>query len=229
MTTRRQRSAVLDREIVAALRKRRKRKRHHSTRKEDLWDVAMDAIIEGDAARAAEVTEEIGTTHRSLAPTQAFSKALHVAPRTVRQRYFDLVGLPGSIDDARPASFPKRLRHGGYTATFQGVDENYPGDPNASARWTITRAGKAVGTMWEGRSYGWGKPSTTMRELVWGGAMPPGESDSRTPEYGIGFDQGPAPSHEEALAKFARAADRLITWRQKHGHPAQGFKRKAKK
>lgn len=222
-------TAQLDREIAASIRKPRKSKRRHSTRKEDLWDVAMDAIVEGNAERAAEITEEIGTAHRSLAPTTAFSSALRAAPRAVRQRYFDLAGLPGSVDDTRPASFPKRLRHGDYTATLKGVeDENYPGDPNASARWTITRRGKEVGSMHEGRSYGWGRPTTTMRQLVWGGAMPPGESDSRTPEYGIGFDQGPSDGHAAALAKFARAADRLIAWREKHGHPALGHKRKAK-
>ena len=127
----------------------------------------------------------------------------------------------------RPKSFPKRLRHGLYTATFKGIDERFPGDKLASARWTITRRGKEVGTMHEGSAYGWGRPTSTMRQLVWGGTLPPGASDSRTAEYGISFDQQPAASHAEALANFARAADRLIEWRRQHEQA--GKEKRAKK
>jgi hypothetical protein len=126
----------------------------------------------------------------------------------------------------RPTSFlPKRLKHGDYVATFKGIDERFPGDPIASARWEIKRRGKEVGTMHESSAYGWGRPTTTLRQLVWGGKMPPGASDSRTAEYGLGFDQGPADSHAEALAQFARAADLLIKWRHDHGFAAMGFTR----
>jgi hypothetical protein len=128
----------------------------------------------------------------------------------------------------RPKTFPKRLQHGLYTATFKGINERFPGDPLASAHWKITRRGKEVGTMHEGSAYGWGRPTSTPRQLVWGGVQPPGASDSRTSEYGLTFDQGPADGYAEALAKFAKAADRLIEWRQKHGHPAMGFARGSK-
>src|SRR5512143_1659427 len=122
----------------------------------------------------------------------------------------------------RPASFPKRLKHGLYTATFKGIDERFPGDKLGSAHWKITRRGKEVGTMHEGTAYGWGRPTSTMRQLVWAGKIPEGSSDPRSPDYGIAFDQGPADSYEDALEKFARAADKLIEWRHKHGFAASG-------
>jgi hypothetical protein len=126
----------------------------------------------------------------------------------------------------REKSLPKRLKHGDYVATFTGLDEpRFPGDTLQSAHWKITRRGKEVGTMHEGRSYGWGRPTATMRQLVWAGPIPPGASDSRTPEYGIAFDTGPHDSHAATLGAFARAADRLIAWRRKHGHAAMGFTR----
>lgn len=113
----------------------------------------------------------------------------------------DASGYVTAADRAgpRPTSFPKRLSHGLYTATFKGIDERFPGDTLASAHWKITRRGKEVGTMHEGSAYGWGRPTSTMRQLVWGGKQPPGASDSRTPEYGLTFDQGPADSHAEGL------------------------------
>lgn len=126
----------------------------------------------------------------------------------------------------REKSLPKRLKHGDYVATF--VEIAHPGTSHASAKWKITRRGKEVGTMHEGSAYGWGRPTTTMRQLVWSGVMPPGESDPRTPEYGIGFDQGPSDSHVTAIAKFAKAADRLIAWRHKHGYAAMGHTRGGK-
>lgn len=124
----------------------------------------------------------------------------------------------------RPSKFPKTLRHGLYTATFQGIkDERFPGDSLASAQWEIKRRGKVVGYMYDGRSYGWGRPHSSMNRLVWAGKHPEGASDARSPNYGILFDQGPSDSYAEALATFARAADRLIKWREQHGYAATGF------
>jgi hypothetical protein len=129
----------------------------------------------------------------------------------------------------REKSLPKRLKHGDYVATFTGLDKpRFPGDTLVSAHWKITRRGKEVGTMHEGRAYGWGRPTATMRQLVWSGTIPPGASDSRTPEYGIAFDTGPHEGHKATLAAFARAADRLIAWRHKHGYAAMGNTRGGK-
>jgi hypothetical protein len=123
----------------------------------------------------------------------------------------------------REKSLPKRLKHGDYIATFEGI--THAGTAHASAKWKITRRGKEVGTMHEGSAYGWGRPTATTRQIVWGGVIPPGASDPRTLEYGIAFDIGPHDSHKATLAAFARAADRLIAWRKKHGYPAMGHKR----
>lgn len=159
-------------------------------------------------------------------------------PKTKRELDLDIkevlgsrsvaAGLKRDVGDAwiqrarqEPETSPKRLKHGDYIATFEGIENT--GTPQASAKWKITRRGKEVGTMHESSSYGWGRPTTTMRQLVWSGVHPPGASDSRTPEYGLTFDQGPSDSHAQALAAFARAADRLISWRQKHGYAATGF------
>jgi len=142
-------------------------------------------------------------------------------------------GLERDVGDAwiqqareEPETFPKRLKHGDYVATFEEIQN--AGTPHASAKWKITRRGKEVGTMHESSAYSWGRPTTTMRQLVWRGVQPPGASDSRTLEYGLTFDQGPSDSHAHALALFARAADRLISWRQKHGYAAMGFTRHGK-
>ena len=189
----------------------------------------MDAIMEGDPAGAAKIAAEIRDEHGRTAQTpQAFSDALRAASTGDRERFFkqlEKLEEEPEVKEAYTRKFPKRLRHGDYTATFEGIqNERFLGDPTASARWKITRRGKEVGSMHEGHGYGWGRPTTTLRQLVWGGAMPAGESDSRTSEYGIGFDQGPTDSHAAALAQFARAADRLIAWREKHGHPWIGHK-----
>jgi hypothetical protein len=83
-----------------------------------------------------------------------------------------------------PKSFPKILRHGGYTATFKGIE--HANTPMASAKWEIKRGHQVVGTMHEGWGYGWGHPQISTRKLTWAGPMPSGESDPRSPYYGWG-------------------------------------------
>jgi len=126
-------------------------------------------------------------------------------------------------DRPRPRSFPKVLHNGPYTATFLKINERFPGDPLASAQWEIKRRGRVVGYMYDGAFYGWRRPHSSMNKLASTGVQPEGASDSRSPDYGILFDQGPSDSYVEALAKFARAADRLIKWREQHGHAAAGL------
>jgi hypothetical protein len=122
-----------------------------------------------------------------------------------------------------PTSFPKSIRHGGYTATFQGIQS--PGTAQATAIWEIKRGRQVVGTMHEGWSYGWGRPSISMKALTWSGSLPPGTSDPKSPYYGWAFDIGPSDSYKEAMTKLAKQADRLINWRKKHGKVvAQGVR-----
>ena len=122
-----------------------------------------------------------------------------------------------------PTSFPKTIRHGGYTATFRGIDE--PNTARASASWEIKRGRDVVGTMHEGWGYGWGRPTISTNKLTWSGPLPPGTSDPRSPYYGWAFDLGPFNSYKEAMTAFAKHADRLINWRKKHGKVvAQGVR-----
>jgi hypothetical protein len=97
-------AARLDREIATAL-----RKRHHSTRKEDLWDVAMDAIMEGDAKRAATIVKEIRANDDMSPAPLTFYSALQAAPSVVRERFYKLTDLPLQL---YVEGVGHRLRHG---------------------------------------------------------------------------------------------------------------------
>ena len=122
-----------------------------------------------------------------------------------------------------PTAFPKAIRHGGYTATFEGIRD--PGTAQATAIWNIKRGGQEIGTMHEGWGYGWGKPTISTNKLRWSGPLPPGTSDPKSTYYGWAFDIGPSDSYKEAMAKLAKHADRLINWRKKHGKVvAQGVR-----
>lgn len=81
------------------------------------------------------------------------------------------------------------------------------------AVWTIERQGVKVGAMFYGGAYP-GKYRCSLTALVWSGPLPTGCSSPRSEHYGIAFDVGPHDSGEEALAEFARRADRLIAWRE---------------
>jgi len=68
----------LDREIEAALATPRAR-RHHTTRPEtpdDAWLVVMDALMNGDAAQAANVWNNLYDEHDATVPPERFKKAL---------------------------------------------------------------------------------------------------------------------------------------------------------
>jgi hypothetical protein len=100
----RKRSAQLDREIATSL-----RRRHHATRKEDLWDVAMDAIMEGDAKRAATIVKEIRANGDMSPAPLTFYSALQAASSAVRDRFYKLANLPLQL---YVEGVGHRLRHG---------------------------------------------------------------------------------------------------------------------
>jgi hypothetical protein len=118
----------------------------------------------------------------------------------------------------RAATLPKRMRFGLYTATFKGIE----GREHAHARWEIQHAGVTVGDMFDGNTYGWGRPHCSMTRLVWAGAFPKDASDPRSKNYGMTFDTGPTDAnlysgrdaYKAALAQFATNADRLMRWRR---------------
>ena len=74
-------AARLDREIRAALAKPLKRS-HHVTRREaddEEWDVAIDAVLEGNPKKAAQVYHAIHREHGYVLPPQRFYDALREA------------------------------------------------------------------------------------------------------------------------------------------------------
>ncbi len=89
-------TAQLDREIAQSLANKRPG-RHHATRyrmpTDDAWDVALDAILEHDPKRAAQIVKDIRAKHGSYEPSDEFEKALDKVPSSVRQQFEDHVGL----------------------------------------------------------------------------------------------------------------------------------------
>jgi hypothetical protein len=59
----------------------------------DAWDVAMDALLEHDAARAADMVSAIKKEHGIATMTPAFSKALGKVPDDVRRRFEQWAGV----------------------------------------------------------------------------------------------------------------------------------------
>lgn len=108
-------------------------------------------------------------------------------------------------------SLPKTAVHGRYALRLIVVGDRY-------AQWEITRDGVIVGKMHDGRAYGWGRPHSSMRELVWAGPFPPDASSPKSPHYGMLFDLGPLDEsgdsvYQAALERFAEHAERLVKWR----------------
>lgn len=116
---------------------------------------------------------------------------------------------------AERLGLPTIVKHGDYTATLEAIEQSNDLVAYESARWIIRREDLVVGKMFDGRTYGWGRPHCSMTELLWSGPLPEDCADSRSPHYGIHFDTGPEDSHEAALARFAKNADRLTAWRRK--------------
>lgn len=94
--------AQLNREIAETLARRgsSKSRRHHATMQgasvtsaSDTWDVAMDALLEHDAARAADLVLDIKRTHGLATMTPAFSKALNKVPENVRHNFEQQAGV----------------------------------------------------------------------------------------------------------------------------------------
>ena len=91
--------AQIEREIAETLARRGsgRSRRHHATMQEvsasDTWDVAMDALLEHDSARAAAVVRDLKKEHGLATMTPAFSKALGKVPENVRRRFEGWAGV----------------------------------------------------------------------------------------------------------------------------------------
>ena len=91
--------AQLNRDIREALaqplvKSRSSARLHHIDRgPADSWDVAMDALLEQDSTRAADIAREIKRAHGVKTMTPAFANALGKVPKDVQDHFKRLTGL----------------------------------------------------------------------------------------------------------------------------------------
>ena len=129
--------AQLDRDIAHALAQKRRAQstnRHHATVRDE-WDVAMDALLERDAERAAEIVASIRQANKlppyaaiSTDATPEFVRALEKTSSVdVRDRFYETLK---ALQDAASGEFspPRTMnvvdRHGGFTAVTRGGTHN---------------------------------------------------------------------------------------------------------
>ena len=133
-------SAQLDREIASALANKSRRRgpaaspggsrprRYHATLRDE-WDVARDAILEHEAARAAQIVRTIREEHGYATPTPTeFSDATRAVPDEVRERFFALVD-----ERERPS-----MLH------VEGVGHKLPHGYETHWYWTVRRGDKKI-------------------------------------------------------------------------------------
>ena len=111
--TKRKSHAQLEREIAAALARKpsARLRRHHATVRDD-WDVAMDAILEHDPKRAAQIVRAIRAEHgATVSEPAAFSNAVSAAPDKVQNKFFELTDDTGKPEfrDAEIAQMFTRI------------------------------------------------------------------------------------------------------------------------
>lgn len=144
---------------------------------------------------------------------------------TARERkHMEEGGTLASYDAKRslpPKPHPARARHGEYVAVFTGIEARFAKDPLATACWDVRRGsdGAVVGRIYVGGSYP--EPHFNLSKLVNAGPYPEGVDDPKSEHYGMCFDGSPVPTIAEALAEFAKRADRLTAWRA--AKPFAGF------
>ena len=129
--------AQLDREIAEVLSGRASSARHHATRQigSDVWDVAMDAILEHDPKRAARLVQAIRAEHGvTVDATPEFSKAVREAPGNVRQAFFEL--LEGRAPTPLPLFYELVRRPSDAQIWFKATEElKKPGYKGLQVVW----------------------------------------------------------------------------------------------
>lgn len=111
----------LDREIADALSRRSKRRprRHHATVpatneeplrdvSDDAWDVAMDAILEHDPKKAAEIWHSLRKEYGFVTAPPSFLKALHAVPADVRWKFDEYVSAGTTTTGSTGSMGPTR-------------------------------------------------------------------------------------------------------------------------
>lgn len=131
----------LDREIAAAL-ARRSPRRHHARLKisGDVWDIVMDALLEHDPAKAAQIWCALKKEHGYVKASTPFLKALHGVPDDVRVKFQDYVsGLAPKINAyALPAYYEMKQIASNFRLWFKALEETKkPGYKGLKVEWTL--------------------------------------------------------------------------------------------
>lgn len=81
--------------------------------------------------------------------------------------------------------------------------------------WDVFLDEKLIAQIFRGHVYG-ERFHASMSKLVWSGTIPPGASNTKSPEYGICFDVGPQDTFEAVLEQVKKHAERLLKWRREN-------------
>lgn len=144
-------SAQLDREIAKALKRpvkgRSKATRiHHALRRatDDDWDVAMDAILANNPARAAQIVRNIRQERGMEDATKAFLKAVNQAPASERAAFYALIDArdpaPKQLSEYAPLPrFYKMVKHpSDMNIWFKATEElKKPGYKGIKVEWYL--------------------------------------------------------------------------------------------
>jgi hypothetical protein len=134
-------AAQLDREIAGAL-ARKPSSRHHARLKVsgDAWDVVMDALLEHDPEKAAQIWRDLQKEHGYVKASTPFLKALHGVPDDVRAKFQDYVsGLaPKTNAYALPAYYEMKQLASNFRLWFKALEETKkPGYKGLKVEWDL--------------------------------------------------------------------------------------------
>ena len=135
-------TAQLDREIAAALAQKSHSGRHHARLKlsGDAWDVVMDALLEHDPEKAAQIWRDLQKKHGYVKASAPFLKALHAVPDAVRAKFQDYVsGLtPKTNAYALPAYYVMKQLASNFRLWFKAIEETKkPGYKGLKVEWYL--------------------------------------------------------------------------------------------
>lgn len=139
--------AQLDREIAEALSRhsRGRPSRHHARLKVagDAWDIVMDALLEHNPEKAAQIWRDLQKEHGYVKASTPFLKALHAVPADVRGKFQDYVSAfaPKTDTYALPAYYEfSKLRAVDWRLWFKALEEktsNPPGYKGLKVEWYL--------------------------------------------------------------------------------------------
>lgn len=133
-------AAQLDRDIAEALAKKRLSSRHHARLKlaGDAWDIVMDALLEHDPEKAAQIWRDLQKQHGYVKASTPFLKALHAVPDDVRAKFQNYVSelAPKTDAYALPAYYEMKKIASNMQLWFKALEETKkPGYKGLKVEW----------------------------------------------------------------------------------------------